>query len=151
MNQESEIAKPDWTMGELDIVLEHLKKDTSRDPHGYANEIFKPKVNGNDLKNAIIILMNMIKKEQVIPEALKACNIPSKRKRKLSKHKFESYRGIFRVTVLRNVLDLLIYKDELPNLGKNIGDCNVGRRRGRNVRDNIFVLNAILKFYNKRY
>ena len=29
-------------MDELEIVLEHLKKDASRDPLGYANEVFKP-------------------------------------------------------------------------------------------------------------
>ena len=66
------------------------------------------------------------------------------RGKKSSRHEFDSYRGIFRVTILRNILDLLIYKDEYPKLDKMLSDCNVGGRRGRNVRDNIFVLNAIL-------
>ena len=140
----------DWTLDELEVVLEHLKRDASRDPLGYANELFKPEVAGNDLKKSILILMNQIKKEQIIPEKLKLCNISSIWKRKLSKHEFESYRGIFRVTVLRNILDLLIYKDEFPNLDKQISDCNVGGRSGRNVRDNIFVLNAILNSISKR-
>ena len=75
---------------------------------------------------------------------LEFCNISSIWKRKSSRHEFDSYRGIFRVTILRNILDLLIYKDEYPKLDKMLSDCNVGGRRGRNVRDNIFVLNAIL-------
>ena len=140
---------PDWTMNELEKVLEHLKKDISRDPNGYINELFKPEVAGIDLKKAILNLMNSIKDQQIIPEELQMCNISSIWKRKASRHEFDSYRGIFRVTVLRNILELLIYKDEYPNLDKKLSDCNVGGRRGRNVRDNIFVLNAILNSISK--
>ena len=32
-----QVKTPDWTNEELDIVLNHLKKDKSRDPHGFAN------------------------------------------------------------------------------------------------------------------
>ena len=135
---------PDWTEDELDRVLEYLKIDKSRDPLGYANEIFKPKVAGKDLKSALLILMNKIKRQQVIPEALKSCNISSIWKRKGPKNDFESYRGIFRITVLRNIMERLIYNDEYPKLDKHLSDCNVGGRKGRSVRDNIFVLNAIL-------
>ena len=52
-------------------------------------------------------------------------------------------RGIFRIQVFRAILDILIYVDEYPNLDQNLTDCNVGARKGRNIRDNIFVLNAI--------
>ena len=30
-----------WTMDDLDKVLKYLKKNKSRDPYGYANEIFQ--------------------------------------------------------------------------------------------------------------
>ena len=49
------------------------------------------------------------------------------------------YRGIFRVTVFRSILDKLIY-----NIDHNLTDSNVGARKNRNIRDNIFVLNAIM-------
>ena len=42
-------TKP-WEMSDLDVVLNHLKKNKSRDPLGYANEIFRPEVAGDDLK-----------------------------------------------------------------------------------------------------
>ena len=45
-------------MEELEVVLNHLKKDASRDPHSYANEIFKQDVAGKDLKVAVLTLMN---------------------------------------------------------------------------------------------
>ena len=59
--KESKLNKTtDWTMSELNIVLNHLKKDASRDPNGYANEIFTPEVACKDLKIALLVLMNKI-------------------------------------------------------------------------------------------
>ena len=138
-----------WTMDDLNVVLSHLKKDASRDPLGYANELFNPNIAGDDLKKALLSLMNEMKEKQVFPEALKSCNITSIWKRKGPKNNFESYRGIFRITVLRNILDRLIYNDEYPKIDSYLSDCNVGGRKGRNVRDNIFVLNAIMNSISK--
>ena len=140
----------DWTIDDLNIVLSHLKKDASRDPYGYANEIFDIKVAGDDLKKALLALMNEIKDKQVFPQVLQSCNISSIWKRKGPKKNFESYRGIFRITVIRNILDRLIYNDEYPKIDSYLSDCNVGGRKGRNVRDNIFVLNAVMNSISRR-
>ena len=40
-------------------------------------------------------------------------------------------------------MDRLIYNDEYPIIDENLSDSNVGARKNRNIRDNIFVLNAI--------
>ena len=133
-----------WTLKDLEKVLKHIKHSKSRDPLGFANELFDPKVAGDDLKRAILNLMNRIKNEGVLPEKLKLCNISSIWKRKGSRDSFENYRGIFRVTTLRSILDRLIYNDEYPKIDENLSDSNVGARKGRNIRDNIFVLNAVL-------
>ena len=93
--------------------------------------------------------MNEMKEKQVFSQALKSCNITSIWKRKGPKNNFESYRGIFRITVFRNILDRLIYNDEYPKIDSYLSDCNVGGRKGRNVRDNIFVLNAIMNSISK--
>ena len=53
-----------WTMKQLNVVLKYLKNNKSRDPLGYANEIFHPSVAGRDLKEAILKLVNRIKNEQ---------------------------------------------------------------------------------------
>ena len=100
---------PDWTMTQLDVVLKSLKVNKSRDPHGYANELFKIDVAGDDLKRAILLLMNRIKNEQKFPKILEICNISSIWKKKKSRNDFENYRGIFRVSVFRSILDKLIY------------------------------------------
>ena len=134
---------PPWSMKDLDIVLKNLKKQKSRDPHGLANDLFLPDVAGDDLKLAVLKLMNEIKEKQVFPKCLELCNISSIWKKKGNKNNFNSYRGIFRVTIFRSILDKLIYNDEYNNIDKNLTDANVGARKKRNIRDNIFVLNAI--------
>ena len=135
---------PEWTLSDLNIVLKQLKSNISRDPLGLCNELFKCGNSGNDLKLAVLKLMNGIKNQQLFPEILGYCNITSLYKNKGSKQNFNNYRGIFRVTVFRNILDRLIYNDEYPNIDENMTDSNVGARKKRNIRDNIFVINAIL-------
>ena len=130
-------------MDQLDVVLKYLKKNKSRDPLGYANDIFHIDVAGDDLKQAIILMMNRVKREQIYPEVLEDCDISSIYKNKGSRNSFENYRGIFRVPILRTILDRLIYNDEYPIIDDNLSDSNVGARKNRNIRDNIFVLNAI--------
>ena len=134
---------PDWTMDQLDTVLKCLKKNKSRDPLGYANEIFQEGVAGKDLKLAILSLLNRIRREQVYPEALEVYDISSIYKNKGKRNDFDNYRGIFCVPILRAILDRLIYNDEYQTIDENLSDSNVGARKFRNIRDNIFVLNAI--------
>ena len=139
----SKVKTPPWTMKQLETVLNYLKKNKSRDPLGYANDIFKLEVAGDDLKEAILILVNRIKKEQIYPEALELCDITSIYKNKGNRNNFDNYRGIFRVPIFRTILDRLIYNDEYPIIDAHLSDSNVGARKNRNIRDNIFVLNAI--------
>ena len=134
---------PEWTMEDLELVLKQLKNGKSRDPLGYANELFKPENVGSDLKNALLLMSNEIKNQQIFPEALSQCNITSLYKNKGSRKDFSNYRGIFRVTVLRSIIDKLIYNDEYDTIDKHLTDSNVGARRNRNIRDNIFVISAI--------
>ena len=71
---------------------------------------------GDDLKNAILKMTNRIKDKQIYPECLQLCNISSIWKKKGPRNEFDSYRGIFRVTVFRSILDRLIYNDEYSKL-----------------------------------
>ena len=142
LNSARKKKTPPWTIEDLDHVLKNLKRNKSRDPMGYANELFHPNVAGDDLKKAIISLMNRIKSEQQYPEVLEVCDISSIFKNKGQRNNFEFYRGIFRVPILRTILDRLIYNDEYTNIDMELSDSNVGARKNRNIRDNIFVLNA---------
>ena len=139
----SQRKTPPSTMSQLETVLKYLKKNKCRDPFGYANEIFKLDVAGDDLKESTLILMNRIKLELIYPEVLEIYDISSIYKNKLARNSFDNYRGIFGVPILRSILDRLIYNDEYQTIDENLSDSNVGARKKRNIRDNIFVLNAI--------
>ena len=137
-----------WSMEDMEKVLKYLKKKKSKDPNDLANEIFHNDNAGSDMKESILLLMNKIKVDLEIPEAFEKCNITSIHK-KGKKSDFDNYRGVFRVTVLRNILDRLLYNDIYPIVDENLTDANVGARKGRNIRDNLFVLNAVMNSVTK--
>ena len=109
--------------------------------------MFSPEVAANDLKSAFLKLMNKIKDDQKYPKCLLLCNIYLEIKG--ARNNFESYRGISRVTIFRSILDRLIYNDKYNILDKNLTDSNEGARKNRNIRDNLFVLNAIMNSTKK--
>ena len=131
-----------WDIDDLKIALKKLGKDKSRDAQGYANEIFKEEVAGSDLLKAVLKLMNMIKERQIYPKIMEKCNITSLHK-KGPKNDFSNYRGVFRLPILRCILDTLIYNSSYETIDRNLSDGNVGCRKERGCRDNIFVISAI--------
>ena len=134
---------PPWSIMDVTNVLKSLKQGKAKDPYDMPNEIFKPGVAGDDLILAVTNLMNRIKYELTFPSLMNKCNVTNLYKKKGSKQSYNSYRGIFRTPVLRNILDKLMYTDEYENVDKNLTHCNVGSRKRRNIRDNLFVINAI--------
>ena len=48
------------------------------------------------------------------------------------------------MTVLQSVLDRLIYNDCYTVIDDNFTDGNVGARKSRNIRDNVFVVGAVI-------
>ena len=94
--------------------------------------------------------MNRIKSEQTIPNQFQKCNISSIfKKGKIGRNNFDNYRGVFRTTIFRSILDRLIFNDYYGKIDDFITDCNVGGRKERNIRDNLFVLNAITNHVKK--
>ena len=81
---------PPWKMHDLERVLKYLKKGKSRDPYGYCNELFKQNVAGDDLKLALLKLMNRIKEDQIFPKCMELCNISSIWKGKSPRNDYDS-------------------------------------------------------------
>ena len=133
-----------WTQEDLENVLKKLKNNKTRDPHGLINEIFKPGIIGHDLKMALLKLFNSIKNEQRLPKCLQYANITTIWKKKGSKQDLNNDRGIFVVSVIRMILDSLIYQDKYSDLDINMSCSNIGARKQRNVRDHLFVVNGII-------
>ena len=55
---------PDWTNWKLwETVLKYLKKNKSRDPLWFANELYQENAAVDDLKNAMLKLFDRIQSE----------------------------------------------------------------------------------------
>ena len=127
-------------MQDLDKVLKKLKTNKTRDPHGLINELFKPGVIGLDLKLAILNLFSGIKLEFFLPNFLQFANITTIYKKKGSRQDLNNDRGIFVVSVLRMILDSLIYEEKYPEVDKNMSNSNIGARKDRNIRNHLFMV-----------
>ena len=53
-------------------------------------------------------------------------------------------RGVFNVVKIRTILDKLLLKDKYEIIDKSMSCSNIGARKGRNIRDHLFVLNGVL-------
>ena len=67
INEAQKNVTPYWSIEHLDIVLKQLMNGKSRDPLGFANELFKPENAGTDLKQAVLKMSNGMKNHQVFP------------------------------------------------------------------------------------
>ena len=119
----------DWTNKELRFTLKSLKSNKTRDPSGFINELFKPGVIGVDLENAILQLINGIKREFYIPYSMQMANITTIYKKKGSRHDLENDRGIFGLSVFRKIIDKMVYKEKYPHINRSMSDSKIGARR----------------------
>ena len=53
-------------------------------------------------------------------------------------------RGIFVVTILRSILMRLIYLEYYSQLDESMSDSQVGSRKGKNIRNHIWIVNGII-------
>ena len=132
-----------WSMADLEAALKDLKNNKSRDPEGLLNELFKKNVIGDDLKQSLLTMLNSLRSEQLIPISLNYVNVTTVPK-KGSRLLLENERGIFRVPVLRYILMRMIYNDKYPVIDKNMSDCQMGGRKHKGSRNNIFIVNGII-------
>ena len=134
---------PPFEMKELEGVLKSLKTGKSKDPDNYIRELFRTETIGSDLKLSILMMMNKMKEQVAIPDALKRANITILHK-KDCKLDLKNWRGIFVSSVLRTILMKLLHERAYPKINSNMTDAQIGARRNKSVRNHLFVLNAIL-------
>ena len=83
-----------------------------------------------------------MKKQQLIAKVMNVVNVttvPKKGSRLLLKNE----RGIFRVSLLRYILMRLIYNTKYPIIEGNMSDCQMGARKQKSCKNNIFKINGI--------
>ena len=119
-----------WSMKHLEQALKALKKNKSRDPNGWINELFKDGVAGYNIKLSLLQIFNKIKEENHIPNFMRLADISTIYKGKGSKKELINERGIFVVTILRSILMKLIYFDYYLLLDQSMSDSQIGARKG---------------------
>ena len=134
----------DWSSCELKTVLKSLKNNKATDPNGMINELFKAECLGSDLEKALLILFNTVKSTMQIPEFILKQNISTIYKNKGSRLDLKNDRGIFILTSLKRILDNLIYMDKQKDIDMNMSDSNVGARKGKQVKDHLFLVYGII-------
>ena len=130
-------------MAELQRVLKSLKTGKSKDPDEYIAELFKGGAVGNDLKVSLLMMMNWIKQEIIVPECLRRANITILHK-KGSKLDLNNWRGIFVCSVIRTILMKLVLERTYEKVTQSMTDCQIGARKNKSVRNHLFVLNSII-------
>ena len=89
------------------------------------------------------MLFNKLKKSNQIPKFFNYANITTVPK-KGSRLILSNERGIFRVSVIRSILMNLIYDSHYPEVDKKISECQMGGRRQKSSKNNIFIINGII-------
>jgi hypothetical protein len=130
-------------MKNLESALSRLKTNKSRDSYGYINEIFKLNVIGKDLKKSLLIMFKKLKANKMIPNFMNFANITTVPKRG-SRLEPRNERGIFRVPVVRYILMRIIYDMKYPIIDQNMSDCQMGARKRKGCKNNIFIINGII-------
>ena len=136
-------SSSDWTMNDLEKALASLKNNKSRDPKGFTNELFKVENIGDNLKVSLLMMMNRIKKTSIVPEIMRYANITTIPK-KGSRLELKNERGIFRCSVLRQILMRLIYNSKYEIIDKNMSELQMGARKNKGCRNNLFIINGII-------
>ena len=89
------------------------------------------------------MMMNKMKDKVIVPECLRRANITILHKKK-SKLDLNKWRGIFVCSVLRTILMKLVHERTYDIVSSNMTYSQIGTRKGKSVRNHLFVLNSIL-------
>ena len=128
-------------------MFQSLKNGKARYPHGHIYEIFK--YAGKDLKHCLLKYLNSVKKKQKYPEILQPSNISSFYKKKGDRSDLDNDRGVFNVVKMRSILDKMISNDKYDTIEQSMSGSNIGARKGKNIRDHLFVINAVINDVTK--
>ena len=133
----------EWSNEDLENALKSMKNNKARDAQGHLYELFR--FGGKDLKDSMVRMFNIIKKKKKeYPDIFKPSNITSLYKKKGEKADLNNDRGIFNIVKIRSILDRLVYNDKYSIIDSHMSPSNIGGRKNRNIRDDLFVINSIL-------
>ena len=89
------------------------------------------------------MMFNKMKSQNFIPNFMNCANVTTVLK-KGSLLELRNERGIFRVPVIRSIFMNLIYESKYPYIDEKMSECQMGGRRRKGCKNNIFILNGII-------
>ena len=128
---------------DLEKALSDLKINKSRDPDGYINELFKNNIIGQNLKLSVVMLFNCLIKEGKFNSFMRRSNITTIHK-KGSMLELRNSRGVSRVSVVRSIFMRILYNLKYDNIDRNMSDGQMGGRKNKGCRNNLFIINGII-------
>ena len=131
-----------WEFCDVQKAISKLKDNKCRDPHGHVNELYKHL--GHNGVQSLLVMVNRIKLEILVPDKLQISNVSTIYEGKGSKREVVNLRGIFKLPIVRNILDRLIYFQDQDVLNRSMGQFQVGNQKGRSIRDHTLVLHAVI-------
>ena len=121
-----------------------LKSGKARDRDDFIYEIFKPNLAGDDLMVSLMHMFNGMKQNQLIRHFFQKMTITSLYKNKGVKSSFANQRGVFNLSKVRSIMDKILYDDVYPIIDDELTYSNIGGRKGRNIRDHLFIIYAVI-------
>ena len=88
-------------------------------------------------------MFNKMKRKKSIHSFMNYANVTTVPK-KGSRIEPKNERGIFRVSVLRYILMRVIYNMKYPIIDSNMRDCQMGGRKKKSCKNNIFIINGLI-------
>ena len=89
-------------------------------------------------------MLNRIKEELIVPAQLQVSNVSTIYKGKGSKQDVINLRGIFKLPIVRNILDKLIYSEKKDKINVSMGPFQVGNQQHRSIRDHSLIVHAVV-------
>ena len=134
----------DWSADQVQSVCKSLRNSKARDELGFVYELFKPTYAGEDVHLSLTKMFNAMKQQLKIPKYFEKMSITSFYKNRGSRSLLQNDRGVFNAVKLRSLLEKMIYSDTYPIIDQHLSSSNVGGRKGRNIRDHLFVIYGMI-------
>ena len=131
-----------WSMCQLEKAIHKLKRNKCKDPHGHINELYM--YLGCEGLQSLLTLLNRIKEELLVPKNLKLSNVSTIYKGKGSRKDVINLRGIFKLPIVRNILDKLIHIEDQELICESMGPFQVGNQTERGIRDHTLIVHAVI-------
>ena len=127
-------------------MIKKLKTRKSADGQGWVYEVIKQA--GGDLDRSIHMMMNILLKNQYVPDEWKSIIIYPIDKG-TGWLEMEEKRGLFLTNILSKCMEKVLLDRRAEEIEGAVSRYQTGGLRGRSIQDNLYILNNLISQYKK--